>query len=506
MAKVSDMLILGLDIGTSGCKAIAFDENWNIAAHSHREYDLINAGSNRLDLEAETVWEKLTEAVREINRSIGRGKIGAIAISAIGDVIIPLDDACRTVRPCVIDFDPRGKNEIALFVNDFGTDRLYEITGMPPLHINSLAKILWIKKNEPGIYKKVRRWATFEDYILQKMGVKPAVSFSLAARTMLFDIRKKSWSKDIINAVGLNENQLARPVGSGVVLEKINDKIAKKLGFTDDILACSGGHDMFCAAVGAGLDINDPKTALNIVGTMEAIIVLMKEPKLNKEMLENLYPCFPGFNDYVSLSLNLTSGSILKWYRDLFSDIFINQADKNINVYDRLLQVVDHTKPGDLLLIPHFSGICNPIFNPDSKGTLYGLSLNTGVNDMIQGMIEGLCYDLKMHIQGFQNAGVPINRLRIVGGGSRSDKWLQLKANITGVEIISSTLYEASATGAAALSGCAVGILDDPYKVVKYTKGKEKQFYPSSEAEKLFEEKYIKYRRLNNAVNSYKTN
>jgi xylulokinase len=263
---------------------------------------------------------------------------------------------------------------------------------------------------------------------------------------------------------------------------------------------------MFCAAVGAGLDINDPKTALNIVGTMEAIIVLMKEPKLNKEMLENLYPCFPGFNDYVSLSLNLTSGSILKWYRDLFSDIFINQADKNINVYDRLLQVVDHTKPGDLLLIPHFSGICNPIFNPDSKGTLYGLSLNTGVNDMIQGMIEGLCYDLKMHIQGFQNAGVPINRLRIVGGGSRSDKWLQLKANITGVEIISSTLYEASATGAAALSGCAVGILDDPYKVVKYTKGKEKQFYPSSEAEKLFEEKYIKFRRLNNAVNSYETN
>ena len=503
---MSDMLLLGLDIGTSGCKAIAFDENWSMAAHSHREYDLINAGNNRFDLEAETVWEKCAEAIIEINRSIGRSKIGAIAISALGDVIIPLDDACRTVRPCVIDFDPRGKNEIALFVNDFGTDRLYEITGMPPLHINSLAKILWIKKNEPGIYKKVSRWATFEDYILQKMGVKPAVSYSLAARTMLFDIRNKSWSKDIINAIGVNENQLAQPVGSGSVLEKINDKIAGKLGFSGDVIACSGGHDMFCATVGAGLDINDPTTALNIVGTMEAIVVLMKEPKLNKEMLENLYPCFPGFNDYVSLSLNLTSGSILKWYRDLFSDIVLNQAAKNKNVYDMLLQGIDPTRPGDLLLIPHFSGTCNPVFNPDSKGTLYGLSLNTGVNDLIQGMIEGLCYELKMHIQGFQNAGVPINRLRIVGGGSRSDKWLQLKANITGVEIINSTLYEASAMGAAALSGSAVGIFDDPYKVIEYTKGKENRFYPSSKAEKKFDEKFIKYQRLNKAVNSYETN
>ena len=499
------MLILGLDIGTSGCKAIAFDENWSMVAHSYREYDLIDAGNKTLDLEAETVWKKLTESIIEINRSVGGRKIKAIAISAIGDVIIPLGEDCRTVRPCVIDFDPRGKSEIALFVNDFGIDRLFEITGMPPLHINSLAKILWIKNNEPEIYKKVRRWATFEDYILQKMGVKPAVSYSLAARTMLFDIRKKTWSKEIIDTIGVNENQLAEPVRSGTVIDKIDEKVAEKLGFSGDVIACSGGHDMYCAAIGAGLNIDNPETALNIVGTMEAIVVLMKEPKLNKEMIENLYPCFPGFNDYVSLSLNLTSGSILKWFRDIFSDIFINKADNNKNVYERLLQGVDPAKPGDLLLIPNFSGTCNPVFNPDSKGTLYGLSLSTGVNDLIQGIIEGLCFELKMHIQGFQKAGVPINRLRIMGGGSRSDKWLQLKANITGVEIISSTLYDASATGAAALSGSAVGILDDPYKIINYTKGKEKQFYPLPNTEENFNEKFIRYQRLSKAVNSYET-
>jgi xylulokinase len=500
------MLILGLDIGTSGCKAIAFDKNWNMTAYSYREYDLINVGKNKLDLEAETVWERLSEAIIEVNSIVGAGKIEAIAVSAIGDVIIPLDEKGSTVRPCIIDFDPRGKDEINSFLDDFSAEKLFKITGMPPLHINSLAKILWIKNNEHGIYKKIHRWATFEDYILQKLGVKPAVSYSLAARTMLFDIHSKSWSKDILDAIGVDESRLAEPVRSGTVISKIDDGIAKKLGFSSDVTACSGGHDMFLATVGAGLDIDEPGTALNIVGTMEGIVVLMKEPRLNKEMLENLYPCFPGFNEFVSLSINMTSGSILKWYRDLFSKIVVDKIDSNKNVYDLLLKNVDHSSPGELLLIPHFSGICNPVFNPDSKGTLHGLSLYTGFNDLIQGIIEGLCYEMRMQIQGFERAGIPINRLKIVGGGSRSDKWLQMKSNITGLEIISSSLHEASATGAAALGGSAVGIIDDPYKVSKYQNGIEKTFLPSLKAKKKFDEKYFRYQKLYKSIKIFEAN
>ena len=176
--------ILGLDVGTSGCKAIVFDSRWNIVARSFRRSDLIHAGQNGYELDAETVWAKLREAIAEAHAMAG-GTTDAVAVSALGDVIIPLDASGMPVRPCILDFDSRGKDEIRDFVRGFGEEKLFAATGMPPLHINSLAKILWIRKNEPHVFRQVRRWATFEDYVLQKLGVRTAVSYSMAARTML---------------------------------------------------------------------------------------------------------------------------------------------------------------------------------------------------------------------------------------------------------------------------------------------------------------------------------
>jgi xylulokinase len=491
------MRMLGLDVGTSGCKAIVFDSGWNIIARSHRRYGVIRAGENGYELEAETVWAKLREAIAEAHAKAG-GKTDAVAVSALGDVIIPLDEAGAPVRPCILDFDPRGKDEIRDFVEGFGEAKLYMTTGMPPIHINSLAKILWIRKNEPHTYRQVRRWATFEDYILQKLGARTAASYSMAARTMLFDIHRKTWSPDILAAAGLRERDLPEPVPSGEVIANLDDGAAGELGFSTGAAVCSGGHDMVCAAVGAGLDVNDRRTALNIMGTMEAVIVLTKKPNLEKVALKNLYPCYPAWNEYISLSLNLTSGSVLDWYRNLFPGL--RGTGENGEVFRELLKDVDSRNPGELLLVPHFSGVCNPVFNPDARGFLYGLSLNTTLRDLAQGILEGLCYDLKSHIRGFRDAGIPIEKLKIVGGGSPSDAWLQLKANITGLEMTRSDIHEASAMGAAALCGKAVGVIDNPYAASGLMGLKETLFVPEPEATQRFEEKFLRYRSLSDKV------
>ena len=496
------MRMLGLDVGTSGCKAIVFDSRWNIIARSFRRYDLIHVGENGYELEAETVWAKLREAIAEAHASAG-GKTDAVAVSALGDVIIALDESGTPVRPCILDFDPRGKDEIRDFVKGFGEAKLFETTGMPPIHINSLAKILWIKKNEPHVYRQVRRWATFEDYILQKLGVRTAVSYSMAARTMLFDMHRKTWSPDILAAAGVRECDLPEPVPSGEVIAHLDDRAAGELGFSAGAAVCSGGHDMVCAAVGAGLDVNDRRTALNIMGTMEAVIVLTKKPNLEKEMLRNLYPCYPAWNEYLSLSLNFTSGSVLDWYRDLATGV--RGTGENGDVYRELLKDVDSGKPGELLLVPHFSGVCNPVFNPDARGFLYGLSLNTAFRDLAQGILEGLCYDLKSHVEGFRKAGIPIEKLKVVGGGAHSDAWLQLKANITGLEMTRSDIHEASAMGAAALCGKAVGIIDDPYTASGLMGLKETRFFPEPEAVQRFEQRFVRYLSLREKVGVFES-
>jgi xylulokinase len=494
--------MLGLDVGTSGCKAIVFDSRWNIIARSFRRYDLIHVGENGYELEAETVWGKLREAIAEAHGLAG-GKTDAVAVSALGDVIIPLDAAGTAIRPCILDFDPRGKDEIRDFVQGFGAAKLFETTGMPPLHINSLAKILWIRKNEPHTFRQVRRWATFEDYILQKLGGKTAVSYSMAARTMLFDMHRKTWSTDILAAAGVHERALPQPVPSGEVVAHLTDGAAGELGFSAGAAICSGGHDMVCAAIGAGLDANDRRTALNIMGTMEAVIVLTKTPNLEKEMLRNLYPCYPAWNEYLSLSLNLTSGSVLDWYRNLVPGVR-GQGDDG-DEYHELLKDIDSGKPGELLVGPHFSGVCNPVFNPDARGFLYGLSLNTAFRDLAQGILEGLCYDLKSHVEGFRKAGIPIEKLKVVGGGAHSDAWLQLKANIAGLEISRSDILEASAMGAAALCGKAVGLIDDPYKASGLMGLRETRFLPEPEAARRFEEKFVRYLSLRERIGVFET-
>jgi xylulokinase len=219
-------------------------------------------------------------------------------------------------------------------------------------------------------------------------------------------------------------------------------------------------------------------------------------------MLRHLYPCYPAWNEYLSLSLNLTSGSVLEWYRNLFfSDL--RGAREDGNVYGELLKGIDSARPGELLLVPHFLGVCNPVFNPDAKGFLYGLTLNTSTRDLAQGILEGLCYDLKSHIHGFREAGIPIERLKVVGGGARSDAWLQLKANITGLEMARSDIHEASAMGAAALCGKAIGLIDDPYKVSGLMGLKETRFFPEPEAARRFEGRFSEYLSLRERIGAF---
>jgi xylulokinase len=499
---VSGRRILGLDVGTSGCKAVAFDERWNVAASSSRRYELIGVGADGYEMDAEEVWAKVREAIVETGARAG-GRIDAVAVSALGDVIIPVDGSGTPVRHCILDFDPRGKDEIRDFLGSFGAEKLFHLTGMPPLHMNSLAKILWIRAHEPGVYRQVRRWATFEDFILSRLGAGSFVSWSMAARTMLFDLHRKTWSPEILAAAGLGEDALARPVPSGQVIGGICAGTARELGFADGAAVCSGGHDVVCAAVGAGLDTVDRRTALDIMGTFELVIVLMKEPNLSARMLRGMYPCYPAWNEYLSLSLNFTCGSVVDWCRDLLAGPAA--AGRAGTGYEELFGGADTSRPCGLLLVPHFSGTCNPAFNPDARGSVYGLTLNTSRRDLGQAVLEGLCYDLRSHVEGLRGAGIAIERLAVVGGGTRSDAWLELKANITGMELVRSDVSEASALGAAALCATALGAVDTPYGVAGMSGTAARRFTPDPAAARRFEDAYRRYLSLRERVGSFET-
>ena len=499
------MLLMGVDMGTSGSKAVVFDGSWNVVCEAYREYSLSFPGDGQLEIDPEVVWQNIREVIAEANGK-SNGEVEALAVSAIGDVIIPLGDRDAPVRHAIIDFDPRGTEQIDRFTKEFNVERFFGITGMPPLFIGSLAKMLWLKENEPQAWEKVKRWATFEDFIVGRLGLEPCVSDSEAARTMLFDIRKRRWAAEVLEAASVREDQLPRTVRSGVAIGSLDSETAASLGFKRTVTVASGGHDMACAAVGAGLDERHGDTAVDIAGTIEGIVAAMPEPNTGTVMLENLFSCYPAYDGYVTFSVNLTAGCIVRWYRDMLAR---EQYEKSVlagqNFYKQMLENIDIDRPGPLLLLPHFSGSGNPWFNPDSRGVLYGLTLDSQKEDISRAIIEGLCYELKLHADAYGKAGIHLKTLRAVGGGARIDRQLQLKANITGLKIIKGSVMESSALGAAAYAGVAMGVLEHPSEAYRAVIANERVFEPDGDAYRRFDNAFARYQRLSRAINGFES-
>ena len=494
------MWLMGVDMGTSGCKAVVFDENWNIACQAYREYPMHLPGEGLLELDAELVWEGIQAVIYEANKKAAQ-PVGALAVSAIGDVIIPVDENSNSIRRSIVDFDPRGKQEIAAFTADMGAERFFEINGMPPLYIGSLAKILWIRDHEPEVFEKTRRWATYEDYIIGKLGLPPVASYSELSRTMLFDIRKRDWSEDILSRIPLTRDQLPQAAPSATPIGWLGEEMLNKLGFRAPVCVVTGGHDMVCAAVGAGLDEQRPNVAVNIAGTIEGIVGAMPEANTGAAMLQNNFPCYIGHTGYVTFSVNLTAGCVVRWYRDhIAKDEYTACIEKGINFYDYMQRTATPDEPGNVLLLPHFSGSGNPFFNPSSLGAIYGLTLDTPREEIGRALIEGLIYEQRLHLEAYARAGIHIDTLRAVGGGATIDKQLQLKANITGLNVVKGAVSESSAFGAAAYAAVAMGELKDPADAYRKIKANEKVFLPDMAAHARFSKMYARYRTLAHTV------
>lgn len=495
------MWIMGVDMGTSGCKAVVFDENWNITCQAYREYPMHFPGEGLLELDAERVWQEIRSVIREVNEKAAQ-PVRALAVSAIGDVIIPVDARGNSIRYSIVDFDARGGEEIAEFAERFGKQRFFDLCGMPPLYIGSLAKMLWIRKHEPEVWEKAARWSTYEDFIVCKMGLPATAGYSELARTMLFDIRKKTWAKEILDAISITEEMLPRAKPSGTAIGILPEESARALGFREPVTVVTGGHDMVCAAVGAGLDEENPSEAVDIAGTIEGLVAAMPTANTCPEMLENLFPCYPATSGYVTFSVNLTAGCIVRWYRDLIHPEEYARCKANgVNFYEYMQRKMDPEHPGSVLLLPHFSGSGNPFFCADGLGAVYGLTLDTSREDLARAIVEGLAYELRLHLEAYERAGIRLKSIRAVGGGASIDRQLQLKANITGVTVIKGAVTESSALGAAAYAAAGMGIIANPADAYRRVKVGEKLFYPQPQAHERFQKQFLKYRKLAYAVN-----
>lgn len=494
------MSVLGLDVGTTGTKGVAFDLDGKPIGSAYREYPLLSPKPGWQELDPEHVWRCVREVLGEVAQKTKGDPIRAMAMSAQGEAVhaVARDGSCITNSP--VTFDARTADLPAWWLERRTRMELAQISGMPLHGMYSLNKVLWFKHNQPDIFAKAARFHCYEDFVQLRLGLEPIMSHSLAARTMALDVRKGDWSQELLDVAGVPEELLPKTAPSGTVVGTVPDAVADDIGLPRGIVVSTGGHDQPAGALGAG--ILESGEAVYATGTVDCICPIYKTYSVTERTVAgNLccYPsCIPGL--YASIAFNFTGGSLLKWFRDTFAAEERRTADAaGKDVYEILCGAVP-ADPEKLLILPHFTVTGTPHFDTASRGAILGLTLNTTRAEIVSAVLSGVTYEMKLNLEMLQSAGVGISRLRAIGGGAKSAVWTQRKADIMGVPVAVLETTEAAALGVALLAGQAAGLVPE---VKAALAGAVKILYvcePDERRSREYAERYAVYRDVYGAL------
>ena len=496
------MSLLGIDIGTTGVKAIAFNEEGKVLASSYQEYDLIYPKPHFVEFDTIPMWNKIFDVIREINsyHIVKKDPVTALSVSTVGESFTPIDKDGNIIYNTIYTTDSRSEAELKFIFTKITPKELYFITGLPPQTVCALNKILWVKNNLPEIYRKTKKILFTEDLLQNKLGIADTkINYSLSSTSLFFDIRKKIWSDKILNTFDIDKNLFSVPSPSGIIIGTIRDDIAKDLGFKNNVLVVTGGHDQQCAALGVGSIKKG--LAADGMGTVECITTTLDDLIISDSMYENDFSTRAHVvpDKFVTFAYNFTSGSLVKWFIDIFADKEKELAEKeHVSVIKYFYKNFDFN-PSGLFVLPYFSSSGTPYHDPIPRGTITGLNLNTKKEDIFKVIIEGLIYEIAFNIELAEKSGVKITELRAVGGGAKSDKELALKSSILGKPIKKMKITEAGCLATMMLSGIATDRFTLGDAISNFIKV-EKEFYPDEKIREKYLDKFVKYKKIYNLI------
>ncbi|MDZ7371706.1 MAG: FGGY family carbohydrate kinase [candidate division KSB1 bacterium] len=488
------MSLLGLDIGTTGCKAMVFSRDGEILGRAYREYSIATPHTGWAEQDGEEVFRFACECIAEAAYSAHSDPIEALALSCQGEAVAPIDHAGRPMRPFILGMDTRTVKENIELEERFGAERLFQITGMPMHTINTLPKLLWLQKNEPDIWRNAARFCLYEDFIINRLCGRPMISACLASRTQLFDLRAGRWSETILDACGIDPHRISPVANEKEFLTTL--PIWQKLGLKGAVKVFAGGHDQACAALGAG--VVNPGQAMVSTGTAEVVEVVTATANLDDSLRRGGISVYrhvvPG--RYVAMTLNHSGGLSLRWFRDVLGTSEVETAKKmNRDAYDLLLENAPQG-PSELFVLPHFSGSGTPTLDVHSRAAFLGLTFRTRKADIAKALLEGLTFELEQNLALLRDAGIEIRELRAVGGGAKSDLWLQLKADICRVDVQRLKVTDAACLGAALAAGNGCGIYKAVEDGIRLHVALDRRFEPDSVRMQQYRQRMQLYRQI----------
>ncbi len=467
--------IISLDLGTTNVKVALYNSKLEEINVTSLKVTYSNKG-DFVEFDPENYWDLCRESIKKSikNSAIDPKTIASISITGQAESLILLDTNYRPLRMAISWLDERSKEECEILSSRFQREDGYKITGLPEMITTvPITKILWIKRNEPEIFDRAHKFLLIKDFIIFKLTHSFISEYSTYSFSYYFDIVKKKYWEEILDFVNVKKEQLPELLEPGETAARVSTEIADEFNFARNTEVNTGALDHFAGMIGVG---NIKEGILSeTTGTVLALAMLTKVPYIN----EYSQPCHCSAlkNRYVLLPVCESGGISLEWFRDNFYG--------NMD-YDLLNKEIEKF-PGsenDLIFLPYITGANAPEFNSNARGVFYGIRSKHKKADFARSVMEGITFLLRKNVEYLERMGMSVENIISLGGGSKSALWNQMKADITGKDIIIPANKEATSFGAAILSAVKSGFYKsieeavDKLIAVKETyRPKEGKFY-----------------------------
>lgn len=444
--------LIGLDIGTSAVKGILIDEKGNLEGEASSPYSVSNPKAGWSEQDPEDWWQATLEVLKEL-QSIASNKSGDLAaISFSGQMhsSVFLDKDNNVIRPAILWSDTRTSAECKEIEDSLGgRGKLVEMTGNKALEGFTAPKVLWLKNNEPENYKKLESLLLPKDYIRFKLTGKKAMDLSDAAGTLMLDVKNKSWHKELLEKLGIDEKILPLLVESTAVAGKITKKASKLTGIAEGTPVVAGGADNACGAAGSGM-VEEGQVMVSIGSSGVILAPADKYQAVPEGKLHMFNHSAKG--KYYYMGVMLAAGQALSWYMD---NVLPEDWD-----YEKLNAETTKIPAGseNLIFLPYLNGERTPHADASARAVFFGLSALHDRAHMARAVMEGVTFGLRDSLELIKENGIDIKTVRATGGGAKSRVWQQIIADIfnTPVEILE--IEEGPAYGAALIAGVGVNI------------------------------------------------
>jgi xylulokinase len=481
-------VLLGVDLGTSSVKAVVVREDGALLGVGSREYPILTPELNWAEQNPQTWWEATIYAVQQAVSQAGVS-VSAIGLSGQMHGTVLIDGQGAPLGNAIIWPDQRSAAEVNEMTAQIGSERLASIAGTAPATGFMASTLLWLKHHDTKRVEQAKICLLPKDYIRLRLTGVAATDASDASATALFDVPKRKWSREIVDALGLPYELLPKVLNSSDVAGTLVKTAADSLGLPKGVPVVAGCADQAAQAVGNGLlAAGDGSVTL---GSGGQIFVPLEQPRPDSQLRLHLF-CHAPENRWYLLGAMLTAGLSLRWFRDLLG--WAEDAD----AYERLASMVRDVPAGveGLLFLPYLAGERAPVMDPLARGCFIGLRLHHGQGHLTRAIMEGVAFALRQIRDTMSRLDVQVNKLLAAGNGLTSPVWRQIVADVLGQPLYLREGRERTAVGAALVAGVGTGVYSSYEDTLKVIETATTITEPNLQNVQFYNEQYARYCQL----------